>query len=79
MNGLLGVKEDDLYYDYVFSNLGYIRGIRTYEKLMAAPYIQSIAAKEGEDLSEKIFISLIEIGVDPQDIEAVKSILLENN
>ncbi len=73
--GLLGVSEEDLYYEYLFSNFGRIGSSRSTSQI-ARSYVNTIKSKEGATLSEKIENTLLEIGVTEEEIEAIRTILL---
>lgn len=74
INGLMGVSEEDLYRDYLFSNFGLINGTRTIDGIKKS-YVATINSYEGNSLSEKIKNCLIGIGVEVKDIESVIDIL----
>ena len=74
VNALLGVSEEDLYRDYLFSNFGYIEGTRTYSAI--EKYIQTINSKSGDTLSAKTENYLLSIGVSASDIQTVKKMML---
>ncbi len=76
INGLLGVAEEDLYRDYLFSNFGKVDGMRKLEDITEG-YTVMIKAEEGDRLSEKINNYLLKIGVTASEIESVRSILIE--
>lgn len=77
VNGLLGVSEEDLYKDYLFSNFGDIGSNRELNDIMD-DYVNLLKSKEGNSLSEKIENFLLEIGVTSQEISQIKTILIEN-
>ena len=72
---LLGVEEEDIYRDYLFSNLGHIQGIRR-EKAID-DYILFLERFPGSDRREKAKNMLIENGVDEKDMEDFISIMTE--
>ncbi len=75
INGLLGVSEDDLYRDYMFSNFGNIGGSRSASSIKNK-YVNNIKAFEGATLSEKIKNYLVvKIGVEESDINALLEIM----
>ncbi len=76
LNGLLGVEEEDLYYDYLFSNFGLIGGLRTISNIKNN-YIVTIDSEKGNTLSEKIYNALLKIGVTNDEIETIKNIFVE--
>lgn len=67
INGLLGVSEEDLYRDYLFSNFGYINGTRGTSGIENS-YVATIKGYSGATLSEKIKNCLIDKGVSERDI-----------
>lgn len=75
LNGLLGVKEEDLYYDYLFSNFGLINGLRTSNDIKN--YVSTIKLNDGNTLSEKIKNQLLSMGVTNEDISTIKDIFIE--
>ena len=77
IHGLCGVDEKDICYDYVFSNLGKIKSIRTYEKFSAMPYVQHLRNAEGATFREKVRSSLLAIGIPEADMDAVAAIMTE--
>ncbi|MCH5157144.1 MAG: tyrosine-protein phosphatase [Clostridiales bacterium] len=77
INGLLGVAEEDLYRDYLFSNFGQINTARSLSNIKNN-YLTTINKYQGATLSERIENCLIElVGVPQADIEAIKSIMLQ--
>jgi len=77
INGLLGVSEDDLYKDYLFSNFGLIYGVRTPNTLK--DYIETIDLSSGTNLSEKIYNYLISNNVSPIALDNLKKLMIEKN
>lgn len=77
INGMLGVDEEDLGHDYVFSNLAKIGGFRSYDRWIEQPYMKHILNQPGETLQEKIIASLLEIGVTEDQMNAIRQIMLE--
>lgn len=75
INGLLGVSEQDLYRDYLFSNFGKIGGSRSIKNIQA--YVDRAKSFPGNTLAEKIENCLLGIGVPQSDINAVKAIMTE--
>lgn len=75
INGLLGVEEDDLYRDYLFSNFGNIGSERQATTLQT-----SVASKidkyEGTQLKDKVEAFLLSCGVTAEEIASVRSIML---
>lgn len=78
LNGLLGVSQEDLFRDYLFSNFGYIEGSRSLSKISG--YVNEIDECEGEVLSERVENYLTDkIGVPQADIDAIRNILIEEH
>ncbi len=73
VNGLLGVAEDDLYRDFLFSNFAAIGDMRT--PSIIDTYKDTVDLAGGKTLSEKIENYLIGAGVEKSDIESLKEIL----
>lgn len=69
INALLGVSEEDLYKDYLFSNFANIGGNRTPSTIKT--YLNLLKYENGNTLAEKTKSYLIGIGVDEQDINTV--------
>lgn len=76
INGLLGVSEDDLYMDYVFSNMGEIGALRKADEIKES-YVSVIGNFPGNNLSEQISNYLLEIGLKESELNNIRSILLE--
>ncbi len=74
INGLLGVSEEDLYRDYLFSDFGKIGGARQLSNIQNN-YIKTVKAAEGETLSEKIKNCLIANGVPAAHLNALVAIM----
>ena len=74
INGLLGVCEEDLYVDYLFSNFGLINGTRNIDGIKKS-YVQTIKNHEGNSLSEQIKNCLMNIGISEQHLNSVIEIL----
>ena len=78
INALLGVSEEELYDDYLFSNFGNIGGKRPLKNLTESDYYRAIIASDGETLSEKTYNCLVSNGVSAADIDAMIRIMTEN-
>ena len=74
INGLLGVQQNLLYKDYLFSNLGQIGKPRVLDNLKEE-YGDTIDALEGKNLSQKIEAFMLQIGVKQSTIDSLKTIL----
>ena len=77
VNALLGVPQEALYRDYLFSNFGDIGGKRPLENLTESDYYAAIQASPGETLAEKTYNCLVANGVAAEDLDALRRILLE--
>lgn len=75
VNGLLGVSEDDLYRDYLFSNYANIGGNRSIGNIKS--YVDTIKSHSGSTLSQKIENCLLKIGVQQSHVDAVRRIMTE--
>lgn len=73
VNALLGVSEEDLYRDYLFSNFGNIGSMRTPATLK--DYINALNIADGKTLSEKAFNYLLMQGVSEENINNVIRIM----
>ena len=69
INALLGVSEEDLYRDYLYSNFANIGGSRNPSTIKT--YINTVKYSEGETLAEKTKSYLIGIGVSEEDINTL--------
>ncbi len=74
INGLLGVTEQDLYRDYLFSNFGNIGGARSVSNIKA--YVNKIKEYAGDTFDKQVENCLLDIGVEQAHIDAVKRIML---
>ena len=73
VNALLGVEEQYLYQDYLFSMFGHItvtRNASTIEK-----YINMISSSEGDTLKEKTYSYLLNLGVAESDLNNLIEIM----
>ncbi len=76
INSLLGVPEDDLYLDYVFSNFGHISSLRKASEIQDK-YLRVINGFPGRYLADRTEKYLLDIGVTQEEIDAIRNILLE--
>lgn len=74
---LLSVSEEDIYRDYLFSNFGYIEGIR--RKTAIDDYLLFVERYRGDSLREKVYSMLIESGVEKSDIDCFISIMTDKD
>ena len=72
--GLLGVEEDNLYYDYMFSNYGLIWGSRDGGAI--TNYISRLQKFGGERLSDRVRNYLISIGMTAEQLDTICEIML---
>ena len=75
INGLLGVSEEDLLRDYLFTNFANVGGPRPLSKITSGGYVEVIRALPGDTLREKIYRYLTDAGIPPSDLDAVVRIL----
>lgn len=68
IGALLGVSEEDLYRDYLFSNFSEIGGMRTPSAVKN--YLSELQSCEGDTLSQKAYHYLIAQGVSAADLDA---------
>lgn len=76
VNGLLGVNEEDLYRDYLFSNFGDIGSDRKLEDILE-DYVNLIKEQNGSSLQEKVENFLLDLGVKQNHLDSIKNIMLE--
>ena len=78
LNGMLGVSQNELLRDYLFSNFGNIGDSRSVNKI--EEYLQAIEECDGTTYREKVENYLKEIvGVPEEDLAAIKEILIEKH
>lgn len=75
INGCLGVKEEHLWRDYLFSNFGNIGGSRSKNNIQDG-YVQTIHQTRGETLQEKVTNYLLDIGIKQSQIDVIKEMML---
>lgn len=75
VNALLGVPEDDLIRDYMFSNNANIGGTRKASQMKNSGYYNAVAAAQGSNLSEKTYNCLVDLGVPSDQLDKVIEIL----
>lgn len=75
VNALLGVSEEDLIRDYMFSNFADVDNKRKVETIKSTAYYQAITSAEGDTLSEKAYNCLSDFGVPTEYLDAVIDIL----
>ena len=75
VNALLGVSEEDLYRDYLFSLFGNITVVRNSSTI--DKYINMISSASGETLKEKTYNYLVGLGVSETDLNNLIEIMTE--
>lgn len=75
VNALLGVSEDNLIRDYMFSNCANIGGTRKSSQMKNSGYFKAVAAAQGNSLSEKTYNCLVDLGVPPEQLDKLIEIL----
>ena len=73
VNALLGVSEEDLYRDYLFSNFGYIYKMRTSSAI--DDYIKRVTIDDKESLQTNVKNYLLNLGVKEDDINKLIQIM----
>ena len=85
VNGLLGVYEEDLYYDYCFSDFGAICGegdtdfnLRTPETIQKEDNVAAVVSQApGDTLQQKVRNYLKSLGITDETLDAIVRIMLE--
>ena len=75
INALLGVSEETLYRDYLFSNFGNISRGRMPSTI--DDYLDKVNSYEGDTLSERTENYLLSIGVKDTDIATIKKVMID--
>lgn len=75
VNALLGVPEEELFKDYVFSNFGNIGGTRKINQLKESGYYKAVSEAQGNTLREKTYNCLVEFGVPSEQLDSIIAIL----
>ena len=76
LNALLGVSEEDLFRDYMFSNLSVKQETRGLENYLSNDLGQ-IVGYEGDTLSEKAYNYMLDIGLTEEEIDSIIRIMKE--
>lgn len=79
INALLGVPEEDLFRDYLYSNFADIGGTRKIELLQKSGYYTAILNAEGSSLSEKTYHCLVDFGIPAEQLDSIIQILSEDD
>ncbi len=77
INALLGVSQEDLMKDYLFSNLGNIGGSRKSTGITKSPYYKAIQNAQGDTWQQKTYNALVEYGVPTKQLDNIISIMLD--
>ena len=78
LNGVLGVPQEDLYRDYLYSNFGNIKCNKRYLNGTIRDYVDIIQKCAGNTYQEQVETCLLGIGVQQSTINSIRSILLED-
>ena len=73
INALLGVSEENLYRDYLFSNFGNIGKSR--DSGIITTYIETVDVAEGDTLALKTYNYLLSIGVSKTDLDTLIKVM----
>ena len=76
INALLGVREEYLYTDYLFSNFGKIGSSRAVSDI-SSTYVQTVQRCPGDTLSEKTYYYLEQLGIPAEHLDALITIMKE--
>ena len=83
ISGLLGVSENDIFQDYLFSNFGNIQEKRYIGEKAGRDnimnYINDLKAFPGEKFQNKVYNYLLSIGVPASELNSIIDILTEGN
>ena len=80
--GLLGISENEIFQDYLFSNFGKIgekRGIGTGDSHDMKKYFDDILAVPGENFKNKVYNMLLGIGLSRTTLDHIIDFLTEGN
>lgn len=75
VNALLGVPEESLFRDYLYSNFGNIGGTRKLKNVESSGYYEAVHSAEGNTLSEKTYNCLVNFGVPEEQLDSIIAIL----
>ena len=83
ISGLLGVSENEIYQDYLFSNFGNIQEKRYIGEKAGRDnilnYINDLKAFPGEKFQNKVYNYLLSIGVPASELDSIIDILVEGD
>ena len=80
--GLLGISENEIFQDYLFSNFGKIgekRGIGTGDSHDMKKYFDDILAMPGESFKNKVYNTLLAIGLSRETLDHIIDFLTEGD
>ena len=78
INGLLGMSEKDMTEEYEMSTVSFSDGNRTRHEWTWPAYMGQIDKYEGADFNEKIYNYVLSCGITAEEIETIRSIMLED-
>ncbi len=76
--GLIGLSEKDMTEEYEMSTLAFPDGNRTRHEWTWPAYMGEINKYEGKDFNEKIYNYVLSCGITAEEIETIRSIMLED-
>ena len=76
INAYLGVNEEKLWRDYLFSNFGLIDGSRTIDRIKDK-YVKTLYEYRGDTLSEKTKNYLLDKGVTQAQLDVLREMMIE--
>ena len=83
ISGLLGVSENEIFQDYLFSNFGNIQEKRYIGEKAGRDnilrYIDDLKTYPGEKFQNKVYNCLLSIGVPAEELDSIIDILTEGN
>ena len=83
LSALLGVSENDIYQDYLFSNFGNIQEKRYIGEKAGRDnilkYMDDLKTYPGEELHNKCYNFLLSIGIPAEELDSIIDILTEGN
>ena len=76
LNALLGLKDEDIYRDYLFSNFGDIGGSRGLDNINA--HFNYLSTFEGNNIQEKAYSYFLSLGFTSEELDTICDIMLED-
>lgn len=77
LNALLGLKDEDIYRDYLFSNFGDIGGSRGLDNINA--HFNYLSTFAGNNIQEKAYSYFLSLGFTIEELDTICQIMLEDN